>query len=266
MVAAEWKQKEMTSWNILLSDRGKVTQELNKPYSYGLLWTFVYRRNFDICLRMMHNAVKGRRVLNIGCGSGWLEEWLSRAGAFPIGVDTSLEFVKIAKKRMKKGFLADFLIADGEHLPFRTDSFSNVITYQSLHHFPQPYKVISEALRVSRFLLLADEPSTSPLPKPFHKILKVLVFSRLNVGEASGIEEVRFDPEKMMRLYMRKGYEVRLERVWSIVPSIFVKLERSKTIRKIFVVTNLLMHSKMLRRFGHGFMMTIEKIDSTYTL
>jgi len=49
----------------------------------------------------------------------------------------------------------------------------------------------------------------------------------MSVGEASKIEEVRYDPEKLESIYKSEGYQVRFERIWS-----FVKLERFRMIRK----------------------------------
>ena len=45
--------------------------------------------------------VKGKRVLDAGCGSGVYSEWLERHGANVIAVDVSPRMVELAKKRLQ---------------------------------------------------------------------------------------------------------------------------------------------------------------------
>lgn len=258
--ARKWKQKEIDSWKTILSSNKTVMKELNKPYSYGVLWTFAYRRNFETIVKLV-GGIKDKKILDIGCGSGWLEEWMFIEGSFPIGIDTSPVFLKISKMRARqRKFEADFICADGEHLPFREDVFDCSIAYQSLHHFPSPEIVIHEALRVSKSFILGDEPAKTLIPESVLKILKRMLSARAHVGEASGIEEIRFNPKKLELTYKSKGYSVAYERTWSFVPTILRKLEEIKIIREIYRTCYLLLaDTKVLKQLGHGLIMVIEK-------
>ncbi len=263
MTAIRWKQKERNSWKEVLSSDKTFMKELNKPYSYGVLWTFLYRQNFETITKLV-GGMKEQKILDIGCGSGWLDEWASLEGGFPIGIDSSPIFLKVSKMRAhQRKFEADFICADGEHLPFRDNVFDCSIAYQSLHHFPSPEAVIHEALRVSKSFTLGDEPAKMIMPELVLKAFKRIFSARLNVGEASGITEVRFDPKKLELTYKKKGYSVAYKRTWSFVPTILTKLEKSRLIREIcktgyFILTN----TKILKQLGHGLTMVIQKETS----
>lgn len=259
MLSVKWKQKERNCWESLLSKNEIFAQELSKPYSYGVLWTFVYRSNFDIILRIV-GGMKKRKVLDVGCGGGWLDQWVAAEGGSPVGVDISSAFLKISKMRAQQGkFEVDLVCADGEYLPFRDNVFDCTVTYQSLHHFPCPRAVIREGLRVSNSFILGDEPAITILPRLVLKVLKGTIAERKRVGEASGIKEIRFDPKELELIYNSKAYKVKYERVWSFVPAIFMKLEKVKIMREIYRIGYFfLMNKKALRSLGHGIVMVIQ--------
>jgi len=260
MTAIEWKRKERNSWKTVLSSNKTFMKELNKPHSYGVLWTFLYRQNFETIVKLVGD-IKKQKILDIGCGSGWLDEWISLEGGFSIGIDTSLIFLKVSKMRARqRKFEADFVCADGEHLPFRDNVFYCSIAYQSLHHFPSPEVVIHDALRVSKSFVLGDEPAKTLLPELVLKAFKRIVSARVQVGEASGIAEIRFDPKQLELTYKKNGYKVAYKRTWSFVPTILTKLEKVRIIREIcktgyFILAN----TKLLKQFGHGLIMVIQK-------
>jgi SAM-dependent methyltransferase len=163
-------------------------------------------------------------------------------------------------RAQQKKFEADFVCADGEHLPFRDNAFHCSIAYQALHHFPSPEFVIREALRVSNSFLLGDEPSETLLPELMLEFFKRIASARVQVGEASGITEVRFDPKQLELTYTKSGYKVAYTKTWSFVPTALTKLEDVRIIREIcktgyFMLTN----TKMLKQFGHGLIMIIQK-------
>jgi SAM-dependent methyltransferase len=260
MTAIEWKKKERNSWKTVLSSNNAFRKELNKPYSYGVLWTFLYRRNFKTITKLV-GSIQQQKILDIGCGSGWFDEWIALEGGFPVGIDSSLVFLKISKRRaQQRKFEADFVCADGEHLPFRDNAFHCSIAYQALHHFPSPEVVIRDALRVSKSFILGDEPTKTPLPELLLEVFKRIASARVHVGEASGIAEIRFDPKQLEIKYKKSGYEVAYTRTWSFVPTVLTKLENVRIIREIcktgyFILAN----TKILKQFGHGLIMIIQK-------
>lgn len=259
-MATEVKNREKESWNQFLSQPETFLRESNKPYSFGVLWTYTYRKNFEAILKLMGD-VKERTILDIGCGGGWLCEWFALEGASTVGIDISFEFCRAAKERnRRRGLDSNFVCADGENLPFKENSFYASVIYQSLHHLPNPEKAIREGLRISKVFILGDEPAKLPFPNLFVTLLQMLVLSKAHVGELSGIKEERFDPSELFKKYQRKRYSVKFERQWSMVPAVFSKTEKYSVTKWIYKsLYKFLMEITPIRNMGHGFTMIIKR-------
>jgi SAM-dependent methyltransferase len=79
--------------------------------------------------------VRGRRVLDFGCGHGMASVVLARRGAVVTGFDLSAGYVAEARRRAcANGVAAAFLQADGERLPFADGAFDAVWGNAVLHH------------------------------------------------------------------------------------------------------------------------------------
>jgi SAM-dependent methyltransferase len=92
----------------------------------------------------------GKRVLEIGCGTGTDLLQFLRAGAEACGLDLSPRSAALARKRIGLyGFDGDrVFIGDAENLPFRRDCFDLVYSWGVLHHTPDTVKAVGEVLRV----------------------------------------------------------------------------------------------------------------------
>ncbi|MFO0850865.1 MAG: class I SAM-dependent methyltransferase [Gemmataceae bacterium] len=79
--------------------------------------------------------VRGKAVLDYGCGHGMAAVVLARAGAVVTGFDLSPGYVAEAGQRaVSNGVAATFVAADAEHLPFADGSFDAVWGNAVLHH------------------------------------------------------------------------------------------------------------------------------------
>ncbi len=259
-MSVELKNKERKAWDLFLSCQETFKRESDKPYSFGILWTYVYRRNFEAIMKLM-GGVRQKTILDIGCGGGWLSEWLTLEGATAVGLDISFEFCRVSKERSKKrGTGISYVCADGESLPFKKNSFDASIAYQSLHHLPNPEKAIGEALRISKTFILGDEPARILLPDFPIRLLKILSLSNLHVGELSGIEQKRFNPLELREKFRESEYSVKYERQWSVVPTFFSKTEKYNVMRAVYkTIHRILMGIRPIRNVGHGLTMIIER-------
>ncbi len=93
----------------------------------------------------------GKRVLDLGCGGGFMAEALAARGAVVTGVDPSAEAVAAARRHAgETGVAIDYLLAAGEDLPFGDDSFDVVVSVDVLEHVLDLGGVVSEVRRVLR--------------------------------------------------------------------------------------------------------------------
>ncbi|MFQ5811951.1 MAG: class I SAM-dependent methyltransferase [Anaerolineae bacterium] len=92
--------------------------------------------------------VRGKRVLDAGCGPGVYAEWLADHGAEVVAFDVSPKMVRLAKQRL--GTKAQILQADlGQPLDFLEDaSFNVVLSALALDYVRDWDKVFGEFYRV----------------------------------------------------------------------------------------------------------------------
>ncbi|HKS09913.1 MAG TPA: class I SAM-dependent methyltransferase [Pyrinomonadaceae bacterium] len=92
---------------------------------------------------------RGARLLEIGCGMGTDLLQFARGGARCTGIDLTPRHVEISRHRFTLyGAPGNFMIADGEQLPFASESFDVVYSNGVLHHTPDTAGAIREVHRV----------------------------------------------------------------------------------------------------------------------
>jgi ubiquinone/menaquinone biosynthesis C-methylase UbiE len=97
---------------------------------------------------VMKNLLDGKkRILDLGCGSGMFIGELSTRAKFVVGVDASLEMLKVAKGRARGARLVQ---ADADALPFAGGSFDAVVSVTLLQNMPDPAATVREVARVLR--------------------------------------------------------------------------------------------------------------------
>ena len=93
----------------------------------------------------------GRRILDIGTGTGVLPRNLSKYGGHFVGADISENQIKYAKILTEKaGLDIDYVVCSAEKLPFEDGSFDTVLSLNGFHAFPDKEAAYRETLRVLR--------------------------------------------------------------------------------------------------------------------
>ena len=84
-----------------------------------------------------HLFTEDKTVLDIGCGNGNNEGWISKRVKKVYGVDISEEVIKKAKERFKKINNVLFYVNDGEHLDFEENKFDLIFSIITFIHIPK---------------------------------------------------------------------------------------------------------------------------------
>jgi len=119
---------------------------------------------FDFIVPSMQKLKLSRaRVLDVGIGDGWFEEFLSRKGIKPrlvIGVDSILHAPN-----------SHFVLSDGDFLPFKDGAFDVVVSFDTVHLL-DGVKELVRVVRKNGFLLISDFCNASTMDSKRAKMLK----------------------------------------------------------------------------------------------
>lgn len=113
------------------------------------------------CIKKTLASIKGKTVLDAGCGAGYLTELLADKYK-ATGVDFSIE-PNLSKDIPK----AKFVEAHIEHLPFKDNAFDTVVCAHTIEHVRKLDPVIEELRRVAKRRLIIITPRQRPYKYTF---------------------------------------------------------------------------------------------------
>ncbi|MEO1273900.1 MAG: bifunctional 2-polyprenyl-6-hydroxyphenol methylase/3-demethylubiquinol 3-O-methyltransferase UbiG [Pseudomonadota bacterium] len=91
----------------------------------------------------------GKRVLDLGCGGGFVAEALAAKGAIVSAIDPAAEAIDAARAHAAgQGYDIDYRTGVGEALPFEDAAFDAVICVDVLEHVASVSKTLAEIHRV----------------------------------------------------------------------------------------------------------------------
>ncbi|MFS0638226.1 class I SAM-dependent methyltransferase [Mesobacillus foraminis] len=103
--------------------------------------------NPTLCSLM--ESVKNKKVLDAGCGEGYLSRILSKSGAAVTAVDYSPRMIEIAKERTSKDLLIDYKQGNCEELTILEDkSFDLIVSNMVIQDLANYEKAFSEMYRL----------------------------------------------------------------------------------------------------------------------
>jgi len=127
---------------------------VHKPFSF-LQEAHYISRHLSL-LFYAANLSPGLRILEIGCGAGWLSIVLAELGMICTGIDLSSNAIELANvkkswhQKLRPGSVVDFAIFDGHDLLFEDAAFDRVIFFDAFHHVRDQRSLLSEISRVLR--------------------------------------------------------------------------------------------------------------------
>lgn len=133
-------------------------------YAYRYGFEFSRRFQDDWHAEMMSHVPAGaRRVLDLGCGTGFFLADLDRAHPGAVGLDISHDMLKVSGKYVPR---ARVVTGDAEKLPFRPACFDAVFCKGSLHHTRDHVGFLSNcrtALAPKGVLVMSEPCNDNPL-------------------------------------------------------------------------------------------------------
>lgn len=170
------------------------------------------------------------RVLDCGCGTGWLSYFLARKGYEVIGQDCSADAIALAKANpmfLKTGGAVDFVCSDFEGLNYNNE-FDAIIFYASLHHSQEEDKAIQCAYNAlkSGGIFIAIEPGSGHGKLSEETIKKFDVGDRdmpphlvVQHGKRVGFREFKVYQhagQLSSTLYQEPPHSAQLKKIWGI--------------------------------------------------
>jgi SAM-dependent methyltransferase len=147
----------------------------------------VVARKTELTLSSLHatQVAAGARVLDVGCGHGWYLEALARRGFRAIGVDRSLQQLRVARRTHARG--VPLVAASATALPFAAKTVDGALAVNVLHHLEADGDQVSALLELVRVVrpdrpVLVHEINTR---NPLFRFYMVYVFpllKRIDLG------------------------------------------------------------------------------------
>lgn len=133
----------------------------------------------------------GEKILDVGCGEGYLSEKIASYGAITTGIDISHTAIARAKIRTK-GKNLEFRELDAAKLDYPDASFDKIVSFCAIEHFTDDEKVLSHLARMlkpgGRLLLSADSlsnPGLTDKERQWHRSRYAVncLYTREKIGE-----------------------------------------------------------------------------------
>lgn len=103
---------------------------------------------------------RGTRILDVGAGTGRAAIGLATAGASVIGVDASVDMLRVAARRTAEaGKHVEYGVADAHQLPIADRSVDGAISLRVLMHTINWPVCVAELCRVARWRVVVDFPA-----------------------------------------------------------------------------------------------------------
>ena len=157
--------------------------------------------------------IRGKSILELGCGAGQWSMFLAEAVARPVGFDVSERQLAAARGRMRSPYA--LVHADGEQLPFAGASFDLVLSDHGAMSWADPFRTVPEVARVLRpggrlvfnastpWLSVCSGDSDSPSSQ-----LTADYFGLHQVDEGRGASTFVLGYGEWIRLFRRNGLSV----------------------------------------------------------
>lgn len=147
-----WEANPMTyDWRNTISHREgtrEFYEEIDQRF-WDAAWFAQRSGEQPFSLLIDYPQLKGKRVLEVGCGAGSISAQLVKNGAQLSAIDLTEHAIALTSRRFQQfGLSGDVLRMDARNLNFDDNTFDLVWSWGVIHHSSETEKIISEIHRV----------------------------------------------------------------------------------------------------------------------
>jgi ubiquinone/menaquinone biosynthesis C-methylase UbiE len=99
---------------------------------------------------LKHTRLQQGKVLDMGCGTGILFDYVSVEASLTVGLDISKRTLLIARRRSRNCVNVHLIQADVDYAPFEDGVFDVVFAITVLQNVPSPTETLKEMKRVAK--------------------------------------------------------------------------------------------------------------------
>lgn len=178
-----------------------------KDHPVALLRAENNLRNPWIHKILHHHFPQGGKVLDIGCGGGFLTNFLAKQGYETCGIDLSHQSIEIAK-HLDETKKVVYQRASAYELPFDKETFSAVCAMDLLEHVENPALVIKEAARVLKKDGLFFFHTFNRNLASYFMVIKGVEWCFLNAPANMHVYPLFIKPKELQRICENQGLKV----------------------------------------------------------
>jgi SAM-dependent methyltransferase len=136
-------------WNRHIHDLEITAHPVGSPGFFADLDQYHFEKLHHLLRLVDFGGYAGRSVLEVGCGAGTDLARFAKGGALVSGVDLSSSAIALARQNFEQQRLqGDLREADGEQLPFASDTFDLVYAHGVVQYTANPQRLADECRRV----------------------------------------------------------------------------------------------------------------------
>ena len=191
----------------------------------------IYPTSGNLANNLLENFdVSGKKVLEIGAGTGRDSVRLKKKGGVIFVLDYARNSLKIVKQvAEKEGLKIHYILGDAFNLPIKSGSFDVTFHQGLIEHFKEPEGIIDENIRIVKEdgIVLCD------VPQKYH-IYTVIKHILISMDKWFAGWETEFSPKQLKKLFERENVEVvKLYGEW-MYPSLYYRI-----LRELFMKTGI---------------------------
>ena len=171
-------------------------------YRYSLPFSKLFQEDWHAQM-LQHLPAGSRRVLDLGCGTGFFLAELEAQRPGAVGLDISHDMLRVSEQYVPG---ARVVTADAERLPFAEGSFDAVFCKGSLHHTRDHHRFLvncARALSDDGVLIMSEPCNDNPL-------IRLARYVMYKFSPHFDLGDQGFTRKGLIELCERAGFEVLL--------------------------------------------------------